>query len=78
MFYFLKKTSNLNAEVNRTAPSFQLVFPGYTDLYHIQPVDTIREPLLEGMLSTVDLLIKKGCFRKEKNILSVAKATNLN
>jgi hypothetical protein len=31
-----------------------------------------------GVLSTVDLLIKIGCFTKKKYIVSVRKATNLN
>ncbi len=31
-----------------------------------------------GVLSTVDLLVKIGCFTKKKYTVSVQKATNLN
>jgi hypothetical protein len=36
------------------------------------------EPLLTGRLSAVDLLIKIGCFGKDKIILSTGKASDLN
>jgi len=35
-------------------------------------------PYRRGRLSTIHLLIKMGCFGKEKNILSVRKAADLN
>jgi hypothetical protein len=37
-----------------------------------------RKPLLRGRLNTVDLLIKIGCFGKDKIILSTGKAADLN
>ncbi len=37
-----------------------------------------RELLLKGRLSTVDLLIKMGCFVNKENLVSVLKAADIN
>jgi hypothetical protein len=38
----------------------------------------VREALLRGKVSTVDLLIKIGCFIKKKNIFSVYRAMEID